>query len=74
MCEVCGWEGELLQVEDALEEIDGLPDTADEFASSVREKLESMHDWIGTNNHVTSAQSVAISNMRGGIRRWLERE
>lgn len=60
-------------IEAALEEIESLPEAAEDFASSVQEKLESMHEWIANNSHVTPAQAVAIGSMRAGIQKWLDR-
>jgi hypothetical protein len=73
MCEVCGWQAALENIESALEDIDGIPEEGEEFGALVRENLESIRAWVEEQNHVTPAQVVAIGNMSQGIGRWLER-
>ena len=73
MCDICGWQRALEDIESALEDAEGIPDEGEEFANGVRENLESIHAWVEEQNHVTPAQVVAIGNMSQGIGRWLER-
>ena len=55
MCSSCDWESTL----EACEEL--LGDTDYEFASNT---LSSIKDWIETNEHVTTRQEDAITNIR----------
>jgi len=48
-----------------------LPSKADDFSSSVREKLQSMREWCVENNAYTEAQQTAVDNMDAGMRRWI---
>jgi len=70
MCADCAWRAALIEIEEALVEVDDLPPAAFDFADSVQEKLESIAIWIDDNQHVTEAQKTAINNMRGGIDNW----
>lgn len=52
--------------------LDELPDRAEEFAESVREKLESMLDYYQDHGGTfTQAQIAAAINMREGVEKWL---
>lgn len=59
------------EVDDAIALSWELPSKADDFASSVREKLESIREWCVSNNAMTEAQEAAVGNMEGGMRRWV---
>lgn len=48
-----------------------LPSKADDFSSSVREKLENIREWCVANNAYTEAQQTAVDNMEGGMRMWI---
>lgn len=72
MCEECEWLFALEKIQDALTDLDELPEHADDFACSVQEKLDDMYNWIYENKHVTEGQLAAISNMRSGIDRWMK--
>lgn len=50
-----------------------LPERAEDFATSVIEKTESMMEWIDTESRVTEAIAAALENMRTGVERWLDR-
>jgi len=56
-----------------LEDLDELPDRAEEFTESVREKVTSMRDSIEKYDNVTAPMMKALQNMRGGVDRWLKR-
>lgn len=73
MCENCEWEDALDMIDEALCEVEDLPDNAADFAESVEEKLRNLDEWISDNEHVTASQFAAIENMAAGIRRWNER-
>jgi hypothetical protein len=60
--------------DDILIDLDELPDAADEFAESVREKVESMSEWIQEHDKVTPKMVKALKNMKDGVARWLEND
>lgn len=66
------WEASLELADETLDMLDELPDEADDFATSVREKCENMKRWIESRGRVTAKMVVAIENMHRGARRWLE--
>jgi len=57
--------------DDILSDLDDIPERGEEFADSVREKVESMRIWIEENEKVTPLMIVALENMRQGVDRWL---
>ncbi len=60
--------------EEILGKLDDLPDEAEEFASSVGEKTESIQNYIERYGRVSPKQKTALENMLEGVDRWLERE
>lgn len=54
-----------------LEKVDELPERAEEFADSVRDKTENIQQWMEENDHATDAQITALENMESGVDRWL---
>jgi len=54
MCDDCGWE-------DALEEIDDLLE--DESVEFARDTLEGIKGWVADKEHVTHNQLTAIENI-----------
>lgn len=67
------WAHRMDQCEEILAAIDDLPERAADFAASVKEKVESIRDWIEAQETVTSAQCAALDNMERGVHAWLER-
>ena len=64
MCNSCGWEAHLVEIEEMLE------DENYEFASDT---LEGIRDWIEENNHITENQQMAIENISNSLdrnRQW----
>ena len=58
MCEECGWE-------DLLVEIDDLLDNPDyEFANDT---LVGIYDWISDNEHCTENQQIAVKNIANSV-------
>ena len=47
-------------------------DAALSFATSVKEKLESMKNFIMDHSWYTVKQSAAIKNMTAGVDKWME--
>jgi hypothetical protein len=47
-----------------------LPEEAEDFASSVEEKVLSMKEWITDKKHVTEKMIKALVNMQSGIDKW----
>lgn len=66
------WEHALEVIEEALASLDDLPERAEDFRESVRDKLESICDWVAEHESITGAQATAVNNMIAGIERWLE--
>jgi hypothetical protein len=58
-------------INETLELIDELPEEAEEFGESVREKLEDIMGWAEARNHITEGQVAAVENMDAGVRKWL---
>lgn len=59
------------QCDNILELIEELPERAEEFGDSVREKVESMKAWIVEHDHVTEAQQQSLTNMESAVLRWI---
>lgn len=57
--------------DDLLDQIDRLPEVAEEFGESVRSKTKSIQAWIAEHNHVTINQQTALRNMQAGVIKWL---
>lgn len=66
------WEDAVEQCERILEMLDDLPDEAEEFASSVGEKVESIMEYAKSRQRITEGQQTALDNMEAGCQRWLE--
>ena len=47
-------------------------DAARDFATSVKEKLESMREFILDHKWFTSKQKQAIDNMSSGVDKWID--
>lgn len=59
--------------EDILSDLDDLPERAEDFRESVREKVEGMKDWMEEHQAVTDKMIAALENMRAGLNKWLRR-
>lgn len=70
--ELAPWEEALALCEEIRELLPDLPDAADDFATSIKEKIDSIAEWIADREHVTPAQLSALENMKAGCERWLE--
>jgi len=57
--------------DEILSDLDNLPERAEEFAESVREKVEGMKDWMEEHQAVTEKMVAALQNIRGGVDKWL---
>jgi hypothetical protein len=64
------WQDALKQCDTIIELLDDVPAEGEDFADSVREKTESIRDWIERNKEVTSKQQQALDNMQAGAERW----
>jgi hypothetical protein len=71
MCDECGWETVLEEIQEALDQIPDLPERAEDFGAGVAETLESIMATVSEKSHVTPKQEAAVSNMAAGIGRWL---
>ena len=65
------WEEALYALEILLDDLDEVPEAGEDFAESVREKAESMKDWIEENEHVTERQLETIENWQVAVSKWL---
>lgn len=70
MCRTCNWEDFIADCDTLLEELDELPERAEDFADSVREKVSGMRGWVEENEHVTEKMVTALHNMIDGAARW----
>ena len=50
--------------------IQALPDKAQEFRISVQKIVDSMSEWVSSNNHVTDKQVKALKNIIKGVNKW----
>jgi len=68
MCDDCGWE-------DALDEVETIQEMCDEvnsdFSDSVSERVGSIAETIEKREHVTDRQNDALGNMRDAIAKWI---
>lgn len=64
------WRGFLRRAQEVLSDLDELPERAEDFAESVREKIEDMRSWVEERERVTQRQEDALANMAEGVRRW----
>lgn len=65
------WEDALALCATVLDILPDLPERADDFRESVKEKVESIADWIADREHVTDEQVKALQNMKHGCEAWL---
>lgn len=61
-------------IRETLDLLDELPEEAEDFRSSVGEKLENMQIWIEEHDKVTDRMAEAIENMHGGALRWRNKQ
>lgn len=61
----------LAHCESILEKLDDIPDRGQDFAESVREKVESIQAWVEEHGDATQAQLDALQNMEDGVDRWI---
>lgn len=58
--------------ESILSMCDEVPEGGEEFVCSIREKVESIQEFVDEKNRVSPAQLNALKNMESGVGRWLE--
>lgn len=56
---------------DILEDLEVLPEAAEEFVESVQDKVLGIMETVEVTDRVTVGQRIALENMRGGVDRWL---
>lgn len=61
--------GRIIEMCEQVSEYDSTD--AQDFASSVQEKAESIGKWIDEHSDVTDKQQDALDNMESGISRWI---
>jgi len=66
------WQGALTLANEILANIEELPEAAEDFGASIQEKIESMAEWIETNERVTPKMISALSNMHAGVEKWMD--
>lgn len=71
MCENCNWEESLIAINNALDNLEELPEEALDFAISVEDKLMSIKTWVTRHEHCTDKQWSAVENMARGIDKWM---
>lgn len=59
--------------DELLTDLDELPERAEDFRDSVREKVESIRDWVEEHETITERQAEALRNIRAGVDKWLRR-
>jgi hypothetical protein len=59
--------------DDILSDLEELPERAEDFRDSVREKVEGMREWMMEHEAVTDKMVSALQNIRNGLDRWLRR-
>ncbi len=72
MCSNCGWQDAKETADQILEMVDELPEAAEEFATSIEEKTQSIRAWISEHEHTTDNQINALDNMHRGAEKWLQ--
>ena len=60
-------------IDGLLDDLDEIPESGEDFAESVRDKITSMREWIEDKERVTEKMETALMNMQGGINKWLHR-
>lgn len=60
------------QCDRILEACEDVPERAEDFATSVMEKVESMREWIVKHDRVTPKIAASLENMESAIDRCLE--
>jgi hypothetical protein len=55
-----------------LNMLENLPEKAGDFASGVREKLESIRLWVQDHDKVTPKMLTSLQNMQRGAERWVK--
>jgi len=56
--------------ESILNDLEELPEEAEDFAASVGEKVSGMQEWIEEKDFVTDKMAEALKNMRHAVDRW----
>jgi hypothetical protein len=54
-----------------IEDLEELPERAEDFVAGVQPKVESMEEWIDTNSACTERMAEALLNMRRGTDKWM---
>lgn len=54
-----------------IDKLEELPEAAEDFADSVRDKVLDIHEWIDSRNHCTKSQYGSLENMLAGVERWI---
>jgi hypothetical protein len=67
------WEEALDLGHSILDDLEELPERAEDFAASVEEKVRDILATIELGQHCTPGQWQALENLAAGVRRWLER-
>ena len=65
------WEDADELCDEILEDIDDIPGAGQDFADSVRAKVESIQLTIQDNANATDKQVTALQNIHAGVKKWL---
>jgi hypothetical protein len=64
------WEEAVDRIDTLLEELEGLPEAADDFASSAESFLSGVRKWAKKQEHITDAQVEGIDKWEAGLEKW----
>ena len=70
MCQDCGWKAFVKSAHECLSDIDELPERVEDYADSVRERVDGMLAWAKDHEHVTEKMDCALENIHEGVLKW----
>lgn len=70
MCDHCDWKNALDLCETLLQDLDDLPERAEEWAENCDETVRGIQEWIEDNEHVTPKQFETLRKIEASVARW----
>lgn len=64
------WEEQVERIDGLLEELEGLPEAADDFSDSAESFLTGVRRWAKEHKHITDAQIDGIDRWENGMEGW----